>query len=172
MLKKRRKYYYLFLAIGWTVLLFHLSSMSYTAQDIRPYLRLLVPEESLSTWLKGFQLNYDGSVFSVETSGGYAFVEFLFRKAVHLFFYFMLGFVIVRYFRSFLHNRRWRVFLLSCCMLLFISMLDEYLQHLHPDRSGRWVDVWLDCTGGLVGIAAGYITSRASSIRKSANHSM
>jgi VanZ family protein len=57
-------------------------------------------------------------------------------------------------------------------MVLFISMLDEYLQHLHPDRSGRWVDVWLDCTGGLVGLAAGYLTSRTSSIRKSANHSM
>lgn len=172
MLMKRRKYYYLFLAIGWTVLLFHLSSMSYAAQDIKPYLRLLVPEESLSVWLKGFQLKYDGRVISVETSGGYAFVEFLFRKAVHLFFYFMLGFVIVGYFRSFLQNRRWRVFLLSCCMVLFISMLDEFLQHLHPDRSGRWADVWLDCTGGLVGIAAGYIISRASSIRKSAYHSM
>lgn len=154
------------------MLLFHLSSMSYTAQDIRPYLRLLVPEESLSAWLKGFQLKYDGRVISVETSGGYAFAEFLFRKAAHLFFYFMLGFVIVRYFRSFLHNQRWRAFLLSCSMVLFISMLDEYLQHLHPDRSGRWMDVWLDCSGGIVGIAAGYITSRASSIRKSANHPM
>ncbi|WP_417898851.1 VanZ family protein [Bacillus haimaensis] len=172
MFLKRRKYYYLFLAIGWTVLLFHLSSMSYASQDIRPYLRLLVPEESLLVWLKGFQLNFDGSVISVETSGGYALVEFLFRKAAHLFFYFMLGFVIVRYFRSFLHNRRRRVFLLSCCMVLFISMLDEYLQYLHPDRSGRWIDVWLDCTGGLVGITAGYITSKASSIRKSASHSM
>ncbi|MGM0837593.1 MAG: VanZ family protein [Bacillota bacterium] len=169
---KRNKYYYLFLAFGWTVLLFHLSSMSYAAQDIKPYLRLLVPEESLSAWLTGFQVKYDGRVISVETSGSYAFVEFLFRKAAHLFLYFMLGFVIVRYFRSFLHNRRWRVFLLSCSMVLFVSMLDEYLQHLHPDRSGRLMDVWLDCTGGLMGIAVGYITTIASSIRKSANHSM
>lgn len=168
---KRRKYYYLFLAAGWTVLLFHLSSMSYASQDIRPYLSLLVPEDSLTAWLKGFQLNYGGSVISAETRGGYAFVEFLFRKAAHLFFYFMLGFVIVRYFRSFMPNMRWRVFLLSCSMVVLISMLDEYLQHLHPDRSGRWMDVWLDCTGGLIGIVAGYITYRARHIRKSANHS-
>ncbi|WP_078378855.1 VanZ family protein [Sutcliffiella halmapala] len=172
-MQKRRMYYYLLLASGWTVLLFHLSSMSYVEQDIRPYLKLVVTEESIQSWFRQMEFSYNGSLISVENLGGFSFLEFLIRKGAHLFFYYMLGFVIVRYFSTFLENKPLLILLLSCSMLLIIAMMDEYLQHLHPDRSGQWMDVQLNCLGGVIGIVGGFITSLSSvNTKKSADHSM
>jgi hypothetical protein len=170
-MKKRRMFYYLILASGWTVLLFHLSSMPYIDQDIRPYLQLFLKEETIQTWLGTFELTYNGRLVSVGNLGGYSFIEFFIRKGAHLFFYFMLGYVLVRYFITFLQDKKIRVLLLSCCMVIIIAMLDEYLQHMQPDRSGQWIDVWLDCTGGFLGIIGGFVSFITAQAKKSAYHS-
>lgn len=172
-MQKRRMYYYLLLASGWTVLLFHLGAMSYADQDIKPYLQLFLTEEGIQSWFKNIEFTYNGSMISVQRLGSFSFLEFLIRKGAHLFFFFMLGFVIVRYFSTFLDNQSFFIMLLSCSMLVMIAMLSELLQYVNPDRSGQWIDVWLNCAGGFVGLVSGYITSLPSSQpKKSADHSI
>ncbi|WP_223701263.1 VanZ family protein [Sutcliffiella deserti] len=169
---KRRKYYYLLLASGWTILVFHLSSMSYVEQDLKPYLRLFVEEDVIISWFHSMHLSYSGNVVSVESLGGYSFLEFVLRKGAHLFFYFMLGFVLVRYFRTFLVGKAGKSILLGFCMVLLIAMLDEFLQHLNPNRSGMWLDVWLDCTGGFLGVILGSLSDQTFGTQKRVDHSM
>lgn len=158
-LRNKRILYYLFLAFGWTVILFYMSSMSYADQDIRPYLRMLVAEERLAAVFAGMEIPYVNNKVSVESMGGYEFVEFLFRKGAHLFFYSVLGYLLVRYFASSLGRKYWRVFMFSFSILLVVAMLDEFLQFHHPDRSGQWADVWLDGMGGLKGIITGFLST-------------
>ena len=79
-MRNKRILYYLFLAFGWTVILFYLSSMSYAEQDIRPYLRMLVAEEHIAAVFAGVGIPYVNDKMSVDSMGGYQFVEFLFRK--------------------------------------------------------------------------------------------
>ena len=176
-MKNKRILYYLFLAFGWTVILFYLSSMSYAEQDIRPYLQMLVAEEHIAQVFSDVEITYRDNTVSVDNMGGYQFVEFLFRKGAHLFFYSVLGYLLVRYFASSLGRKYWRVCLFSLSILLTIAMLDEYLQHLHPERSGQWADVWLNGMGGVKGIITGFLStyikkSRKAETKKSADPSM
>ncbi len=165
-MKNKRILYYLFLAFGWTLILFYLSSMSYAEQDIRPYLRILVAEEHLAHLFSNVEIPYRNSMVSVDSVGGYQFVEFLFRKGAHLFFYSVLGYLLVRYFASSLGRKYWRVCLFSLSILLTISMLDEFLQHLHPERNGQWADVWLNGMGGVKGIITGFLSTYIKKNRK------
>lgn len=176
-MRKKRILYYLFLALGWTVILFYLSSMSYAEQDIQPYLRMLVAEEHIVQVFSNLEIPYRNSTVSVESMGGYQFVEFLFRKGAHLFFYSVLGYLLVRYFASSLGRKYLRVCAFSLFILLTISMLDELLQHIHPERSGQWADVWLNCMGGVKGIITGFLSTytkknRTEAAKKSADPSM
>ncbi|MGD7052950.1 VanZ family protein [Sutcliffiella horikoshii] len=167
-MRNKRILYYLFLAFGWTVILFYLSSMSYAEQDIRPYLRMLVAEEHIAAVFAGVEIPYVNNKMSVDNMGGYQFVEFLFRKGAHLFFYSVLGYLLVRYFASSLGRKYWRVFAFSLSILLVIAMLDEFLQFHHPDRSGQWADVWLDGMGGLKGIITGFLSTYVKKNKKEA----
>jgi VanZ family protein len=151
--------YYLFLVVGWSVLLFYLSSMSYSEQDIKPYLKLLLKEEYIHQFLSPLEIPYRSQTISVEQSGAYGFVEFLIRKWAHLFFYSVLGYNLVRYFASIPGKNYLRIFLLSMMALAAISMLDEFLQHLNPERSGQWADVWLNCAGGVKGVIGGLFST-------------
>lgn len=151
--------------------------MSYAEQDIRPYLQMFVAEEHIAAVLAGMEIPYGNNKMSVDNMGAYQFVDFLFRKGAHLFFYSVLGYLLVRYFASSLGRKYWRVFMFSFSILLVIAMLDEFLQFHHPDRSGHWADVGLDAMGGLKGIITGLLSTyikkgKKEGKQKSADSSM
>lgn len=131
--------------------------MSFSEQTIRPYLQMLITENQLEVVFSKINIPFLNSEISVENLGAYGFLEYLFRKGAHLFFYSILGYVISRYFMSSLGYKKGRIFVFSMFTLLIISMLDEYLQYLQMERSGQWADVWLNCIGGVKGVLTGLV---------------
>nr|WP_301538676.1 VanZ family protein [Bacillus sp. THAF10] len=163
----------MFIAVGWTLLLFYLSSMSYSEQTIRPYLQVLVTEQQIELVFSKLPFYIINDKITIENLGAYGLVEYLIRKGAHLFFYSVLGYTIVRYFTCSIGLKIRRLLFLSITTLLIISMMDEFLQHLHHGRSGQWSDVFLNGMGGIkgmiTGLIAGYRIKHAATKQKSAN---
>ncbi|MDQ7788691.1 MAG: VanZ family protein [Clostridia bacterium] len=76
--------------------------------------------------------------------------NFLFRKALHVLVYFVLGFLL---FRATASTRAPRPFILTLLILALIAAGDEYNQYFNPERTSKLSDVLLDVTGGLTGAA-------------------
>ncbi len=53
----------------------------------------------------------------------------------------------------FFFKQRWLTFALTPLTLFGLGGFSEFLQSLTPDRSPRWLDVWIDFFGGMIGFA-------------------
>ena len=107
----------------------------------------LLPGEisaALSNWLGGL-LGLDGS----DPAGGTG----LLRKLAHFSEFACLGFLIARMARL-KGERGFHLFALALLGGLLAACIDESIQLLTPARGPSLVDVWIDTSGVVIGIAA------------------
>ncbi|MDQ1910386.1 VanZ family protein [Paenibacillus sp. GD4] len=145
-----RKIRYALPLLCWVLLLAVLSSQSYHKQTIIPYLKGKVTKQELSAKVPDLRFRYGRDMILAKQSP-YEFVEFVFRKAAHLFVYAMLGglgYIALLPYRLPKGLR----FLLAFLLVAFPAFLDELNQTHSTMRKGTLQDVGLDCVGGLIGL--------------------
>jgi VanZ family protein len=95
------------------------------------------------------------------TSTQYAVLHGLIRKATHLTEYAILAYLLLRAWRAGAAVRwRWRWAIFSLVLVALSAGLDEYHQTYTQSRTGAVADSVLDLTGGLIGLALGWVTRR------------
>jgi VanZ family protein len=95
------------------------------------------------------------------TSTQYAVLHVLIRKAAHLTEYAILACLLLRAWRAGAAVRwRWRWAIFSLVLVALSAGLDEYHQTYTQSRTGAVADSVLDLTGGLIGLALGWVTWR------------
>ena len=78
-------------------------------------------------------------------------VHGLFRKAGHLFEYFLLGFLLFRAFRAdSIAAWNWRWAFWATLLLVFWAASDEFHQSFVPTRTASIIDVGIDSAGGIL----------------------
>ncbi|CAG7613109.1 hypothetical protein PAESOLCIP111_01561 [Paenibacillus solanacearum] len=132
------------------LLVFSFSSQSYDKQTIIPYLNKHLNERELGKLLPNIAVKYGDRIYLFKHEP-FRSVEFLFRKAAHLFMYSMLGGLLYLALFPYKIRFRWKI---SLVLLLLASAaaVDEWNQTLHLHRKGEAIDVGLDFTGGIVGL--------------------
>jgi len=134
----------------WTGLIFHLSSQTYQQQTIIPWLMKRVDPLTLSMKLPDVEFQYGDKLVHSKTKP-YEFVEFIFRKAAHVFVYTILSIVSVMAFRP-LPIRAWWKVLLAIGLCLSLSIVDELIQSTTSSRTPQQEDILVDLSGVLVGL--------------------
>lgn len=127
-----------------------LSSQPFEVQSIQPYLREQVSEQSLKELLPDWSIQYRTSTIESQNDP-FRFVEFLFRKAAHLFMYAMLAAL------AYLALKPYRLNLVLKALIAMtgvgiVAALDEWNQFSRSNRTGAVEDVLLDLTGGAIGL--------------------
>ena len=139
-----------FFLVGALIIIAVLSNMPYEQQSIRPFLKTYFPNEPYKQFLSQFEINYWGRVISIESRGYVAFVEFLFRKGMHIVGYGIVTVIIFVFYRKL----KWRFpTLLALITIFVIACLDELRQSFLPGRTGLFDDVKLDVLGGILFLA-------------------
>lgn len=135
-------------AIIWVALIFHLSSQPYREQTIVPLLSERISKDALSDKLPDLTLNY-GRVKMEAKRQPFHFVEFLFRKACHMFLYATWALLIMLALRPYdwKARRKWVCVLL---LVLGVAALDEWNQAREEQRTGMVQDVGIDMLGGMM----------------------
>lgn len=127
------------------LIIFISSSQSYEQQSIIPTLQQLFPQQPLYDFLSRFHIPYWGIEVSVEERGYYYFLEFLIRKAAHMF---SFGAIAVALYIA-LYPRKWR-YIYALILTFGLACADELHQHFTAGRTATMSDVWLDITGGFI----------------------
>ncbi|UVI27900.1 VanZ family protein [Paenibacillus spongiae] len=145
----------LFTLIAWTALVFGFSSQSYSSQSIQPWLKSFIAKDRLTHVVPAVTLTYSKAVIDAKEEP-FRFVEFLFRKSAHIFVYAVLGGLA---FLTFLPRlrRTSRACFISFLYIAIVSGLDEWNQSRVSMRTSTLQDVIVNCTGGLIGMAAASI---------------
>ena len=122
------------------------SNTSYKQQTIIPLLKNWLNDKPLEGWLSQFEINYWGTIISVDSRGYYYFIEFLVRKGTHFFGYGLLALLFYWLYKKL----SWRFSgLLALFTITVIASLDEYRQSMIPGRTGIITDVYIDACGGI-----------------------
>jgi len=117
-------------------IIFLLSNMPYEEQDIKPYLQEKVNLSDIG--LPSIDFHYDGTQVSSE-SDPYGFIEFLFRKAGHVFGYCFLTILFsLTIFQT--NIKRIGNYLLSGVLSILYACSDEWHQSFVAGRTGHWED--------------------------------
>lgn len=136
-----RKLLFLLVIVG---VLFFSSGQTYEQQSIIPTLEEWLPGKPLESHLVKLQIPYWGKSISVEERGYYAFVEFLIRKAAHVFIFGLLAIAV----HSILPKIRFRS-VVALLITLTLAIGDEYHQSLTGGRTASSRDVLLDMAGAI-----------------------
>lgn len=136
----------------WAGLIFMFSSQPYEKQNLRPLLTEMVNLDWVSTQFSDFSVIYAGKVISVDTVGMVGFLEFCIRKGAHFLVFFILGWLVFRAFITILNSRQLVSFMISLCLVVLYAALDEYHQMFTENRTPLIHDVFLDISGGIIGI--------------------
>ncbi|MGG4033258.1 VanZ family protein [Paenibacillus cisolokensis] len=136
----------------WLTLLYNWSSQPFQEQTIKPWLRAHWSVERLSALLPDVTIRYGGAVIEAREEP-YRFVEFVFRKAAHLFVYAILGALAYAALpvRS---GPVWKRGVIASVLVLIVSLLDEWNQTFSVMRTSTFEDVILDMTGSALGVLA------------------
>lgn len=122
------------------------SNMSYDQQTIIPLLKNWLQNKPFEGWLSQIEINYWGTIVSVDSRGYFHFIEFLVRKATHFFGY---GFIALLFYWLY-KKLKWRFSgLLALLSIVIIASLDEYHQSTMPGRTGIINDVYIDTCGAI-----------------------
>lgn len=123
-------------AIAWMMVIFaastDLMSAQHTSRFIGPFLRWLLPDI---------------------TAAGIAGVQFFVRKGAHLTEYAILGALLWRAFRHGLRKSPRLAILFPLVIAFACAALDEFHQSFIASRTGSPLDVMVDTTGALIGLA-------------------
>lgn len=157
-------------AVACLALIFWFSSQTYGEQTIVPLLRRHISEFRLSGMLPDISFRYGHSLLSAKQAP-YQFIEFLFRKSAHVFWYAMLCASLYIALRSLprLAPRALLRLSAAAALLAAAACLDEWNQARVAGRTGQPIDVLLDVVGGLLTTAIVLAVARAirSARRKS-----
>lgn len=110
----------------------------------------MVSEQQLARVVPSVTIHYHHAVI-VAKEEPYRFVEFLFRKAAHLFVYAMLGAIFIIFLTS-MNQRGYRLIGITLLYVLMVSSLDEWNQGHTSMRTSAVQDVGVDVAGGCLGI--------------------
>ena len=124
-------------------ILFVSSGQTYEQQSLIPSLRNWLPGEPFKEILSTLQISYWGRTISIEERGYYHFVEFLIRKAAHIFTFGALAIA------AFVITKR---YVLAFVITVILAFLDEYHQSLTGGRTPTIQDVFLDAFGAFVAL--------------------
>lgn len=141
-----RKLLFLLVIVG---VLFFSSGQTYEQQSIIPTLEEWLPGKPLESQLAKLQIPYWGKIISVEERGYYAFVEFLIRKAAHVFIFGLLAIAVY----SILPKIRYRS-VVALLITLTLAIGDEFHQSLTGGRTATSNDVLLDMAGAVIFLLA------------------
>ncbi|WP_424768667.1 VanZ family protein [Paenibacillus sp. sgz302251] len=139
------------LLAAWITLVFIFSSQTYEQQSIRPLLENRFNYQQLVQWLPNVTIRYGDSVVNSHNRP-YSFIEFLFRKGAHLFIYAVFAAIFFMFIRSLNPRRLFRAIGATLVVVLAVSALDEWNQLGSAHRTGSITDIWLDFTGGSIGV--------------------
>lgn len=148
-MKISSKWFFPVLFVLWALVIFFFSSQTYDEQRLTFLDRFNTP-----FWYRmfdGISFTYGGSGISVQLLGVGGFLEFFIRKAAHLTVYFVLGFLTIGLWNSFLKNRFLNVIVSIFCVAVYAGT-DEYHQSFTGGRTPMWQDVVIDSFGGVLGI--------------------
>ncbi|MGL6008879.1 MAG: VanZ family protein [Culicoidibacterales bacterium] len=85
----------------------------------------------------------------LKTQNTIEFEHFLIRKAAHMTQFFVLALLWLSFFESIGFNWSHTLFY-SLALVLFGSVIDEFIQHFIPNRCASVIDVLVDFSGGLL----------------------
>lgn len=134
----------------WTLLIFGFSSQSYQEQSIQPFLQNHFSQEAMRKAIPDITVRYHHAVIEARNEP-FRFVEFLFRKAAHLFTYAMLGAFAYAALLSYDWKRLYKLFAAEGYTVL-IASLDEWNQSMSAQRTSAIQDVAMDAVGGCIGL--------------------
>lgn len=147
----------------WLGLIFILSSQPYQEQSLKPLLNQQFSQDKLQEMLPDVSFPYRSNIISAKKDPVH-FIEFVFRKGAHLFMYAMLAVLA----SIALLPYRMPLMAKGCFTLAAIGMtaiLDEWNQLHRAERTGAVQDVFIDLSGGLIGlllVSLVYLRLRAS----------
>lgn len=157
--------------IAWAGLIFMFSSQPYQKQNIKPFLSQNINVDWMTSLFSTIQFTYAGKVISVQTLGIEGFLEFIIRKGAHFSVFFILGWLVYRAFISTFQSRQISSFMISLTLIVFYAASDEFHQMFTENRTPLIEDVFLDITGGIIGIIfASYLYKRVFSVSANITH--
>ena len=124
--------------------LFISSGQSYEQQSLIPTLQNWLPGKPFEFLLSKLQIPYWGITVSVEERGYYYFIEFLLRKAAHIFIFGFLALAIYA-----VLPKRFPQFRIAAFLTFLLAIADEYHQSLTGGRTPSIQDVFLDTAGAI-----------------------
>ena len=153
----------LFIPFGlWLCVIFILSSETYQEQSIQSNLHRYVSEETVRNLLPDLTIHYRTSVISSKREP-FLFVEFLFRKAAHIFTYGLLAILLYLALIPYKLRKVSKV-LIILVVVTMIAGTDEWNQSRTAFRTAAIQDVGIDFAGGV--IALGMLLFVVSLVRR------
>lgn len=145
--------------LSWLLLIFVFSSQSYQTQSIKPALERKLDAETAQKWLPPMSFHYNGQLY-MPSFNPYDVIEFLFRKAAHLFVYAVLAALAWALARLYRVTPGLSAFI-ALSLTALIACLDEYNQQFSLSRTPNPEDVLIDWIGGCLGVVLLYLVSKA-----------
>ncbi|QJC51137.1 VanZ family protein [Paenibacillus albicereus] len=145
--------------LSWLVLIFVFSSQPYQTQSIQPALERKLDAETVQKWLPPMSFHYNGQLY-LSSYNPYDVIEFLFRKAAHLFVYAVLAALAWALARLYRVPPGLSAFI-ALSLTALIACLDEYNQQFSLSRTPNPEDVLIDWIGGCLGVVLLYLFSTA-----------
>ena len=139
-----KKYFNLILLILWMLFIFVMSHNSAVSSS---------NQSSLIT-------DFISKIFRIEDI---EVLEFIIRKIAHLFEYFVLGLLMINYFKKYNNINYLFVSMLLCIIYAFT---DEIHQLFIPGRNGNIKDIFIDSIGSLVSVISYYLIYKNNVVKK------
>lgn len=130
----------------WVLLISYLSSQSYQEQSIQPILKLVISEERARELLPDWTIQYGIHAVSAK-KWPYKFMEFVFRKSMHVLIYGVL--MAAAYAATkLLSQNLWLRLAIGLGIVAIMALMDEWNQlRSGGGRTGVYQDVILDLAG-------------------------
>lgn len=147
-----KKLFYWLPLLLWLAVIYQSSSQPYHEQDMRPWLRSVLPEQYIIDHFSDLKLSYNGNEISIETKGVAGFVEFIIRKAAHVVAFAIFSFLLLFALWNTTKIRKWHIILISLIGSFLFACSDELHQMYTGGRSPQFTDVMIDMVGTSIGI--------------------
>lgn len=152
-----KKLLYWLPTILWMSAIFYSSSQTYQQQDMRPWLHDKLPEQFIEEHFSEVKLTYDGNEISIATKGVAGFVEFIIRKAAHIFAFMILSILLLF---AIWHTTKLSIWIKAILTLVgsfLYACSDELHQMYTGDRLPKFQDVVIDTFGSIIGIGVYFL---------------
>jgi len=148
MIRHRKRFVlFLLLTVVWMSVIFYKSHEPYQQQDMKPALTANIPVEWLERLLPEVEFVYDIELITYKEP--YKMLEFLLRKAGHVFAFGLLAALIWQTLKA-TTLRFYPALLVSFLLALLYAASDEWHQSFVPNRTGHAIDVYTFDLAGIV----------------------